>query len=123
MRKIGTRRFQVADQETVNLQVTDTGAQTNFGVNYNVFGQTGAVTSGQPLPVLMDKARATTDSKMITGARVAELEVVCSFDSSAGGKYGVKLTGAPGGDPPFEESVEQFNAKLPTAVFYIFHIV
>ena len=47
----------------------------------------------------------------------------CSFDSSAGGKYDVKLTGAPGGDPPSQESVEQFDPRLPNSVFYVFHIV
>ena len=123
MKKLDSGIFQVADKETINLEVTDTGAQTNFGVNYNIFGQTGVVPNGQPLPILMDKARATKNSKAIPGARVAELTVECSFDSSAGGKYDVKLTGAPGGDPPSQESVEQFDPKLPNSVFYVFHIV
>lgn len=122
MRRLDSRIFQVAHGEVITLRVTDAGAQTNFGVNFNIYNQTGDVSANTPLPITMDKGRATQNSQVFQGAKVAELTLVCSFDCPEDGRYDVVLTSSAGGDSPHRETIEQFDPQLPESVFYVFHI-
>lgn len=112
--------FQVRDGEFVTIDVSATGAQTLFGVNYSIFGGGKPIQEGQPAQIKMDKSKAQ-DSSFIPGARATDLTLLFSFNSSSGGRYDLTVTGDSGGDS-YDDFANQ-HGIIPAHIPYTFHIV
>ena len=120
MNTISPGFFRVSDGEVITIQVSSTGAPTQFGVNHSIFGGGTQMKEGHPLQVTMDKSQANGTSN-IPNAKSTTLTLLFSFTSNSGGRYDLTMTGSGGGDT-FQDFASQAGAT-PKAVKYTFHIV
>jgi len=120
MKALPSGAYLAKDGETLTLNVTSTGTQTLFGVNYSLGGSGSAITSsGTSTQIKLDKSKATGNSD-IPGAKSTVLVLIFSYDSPKGGNYKYTITGA-SGDPPINADAPQAGA-LPTEHNFIIHI-